>query len=84
MGQAVDADADGVLGGDRVDAFFRLFGDTDGDGDVDNLDLYRFKVAYSDPAAHPEYLGVFDFNGDGKLDQTIDFTQLKNRYGKRI
>ena len=62
----------------------RLLGDADGDGDVDNLDLYRFKGAYSNPAAHPEYLGVFDFNGDGKLDQTIDFTQLKNRYGKRI
>ena len=85
LGRVLDGDSDGIPGGDYVDAaIFRLFGDTDGDGDVDNLDLYRFKVAYSDPAAHPEYLGVFDFNGDGKLDQTIDFTQLKNRYGKRI
>ena len=83
LGQAVDADADGVLGGDRVDAFFRLFGDADGDGDVDNFDLYQFKVVYSDPAAHPESMGVFDFNGDGKLDQTIDFAQLKKRYGKK-
>ena len=84
QGVAVDANGDGVLGSDRVDAFFRLFGDADGDADVDNLDLYRFKVTYSDPVTNLESLGVLDYNGDGKLDQTVDFTQLKKRYGKTI
>jgi hypothetical protein len=31
-----------VVSGDRLDAFFRLLGDVDGDGDVDRHDWYAF------------------------------------------
>src|SRR5262249_38996136 len=41
-GRELDGDGNGLPGGDRVDAFFRLFGDSDGDGDVDGLDRDRF------------------------------------------
>jgi hypothetical protein len=37
-----DGDGDGGAGGDRSDALFRVFGDSDGDGDVDLRDLGRF------------------------------------------
>ena len=39
-GQALDGDGDGSPGGDYVDHLFRLFGDADGDGDVDNKDYF--------------------------------------------
>jgi hypothetical protein len=42
VGRELDGDGDGNGGGDRVDAFFRLFGDSDGDGDVDGQDRDRF------------------------------------------
>src|SRR5205807_4962518 len=38
-GRELDGDGNGSAGGDRVDGFFRLFGDTDGDRDVDHADL---------------------------------------------
>ena len=38
----LDGDGDGTAGGDRSDAFFRLYGDSDGDRDVDLRDLGRF------------------------------------------
>ena len=37
-GRELDGDGDGAAGGDRTDAFFRLFGDSDGDRDVDLSD----------------------------------------------
>src|SRR5439155_4619877 len=37
-GRLLDGGANSQPGGNRVDEFFRLFGDTDGDGDVDLLD----------------------------------------------
>ena len=42
-GQALDGDGDGAPGGDYVDHLFRLFGDADGDGDVDNKDYFAFR-----------------------------------------
>ena len=42
LGQELDGDGDGTAGGDRADGFPRLFGDSDGDRDVDLQDLGRF------------------------------------------
>jgi hypothetical protein len=36
-------DGDEVVGGNYVDEFFRLFGDADGDGDVDTADAVVIK-----------------------------------------
>ena len=41
-GRELDGDGDGVAGGIRSVGFFRLFGDFDGDGDVDGLDNGQF------------------------------------------
>ena len=84
LGQALDGDANGTAGGDYVDAAIeRLFGDADGDGDVDNSDVFAFKAAYSKSSGQEGYQPFFDFNGDGTIN-TIDFAEVKQRYGKRI
>src|SRR5439155_1663626 len=48
-GRELDGDGNGSAGGDRVDGFFRLFGDSDGDRDVDwqDRDLFRSAVGKS-------------------------------------
>ena len=43
-GRQLDGDGDGSAGGNLSDSFFRLFGDSDGDGDVDQLDRNRFRA----------------------------------------
>src|SRR5262249_47090027 len=49
FGQALDGAGTGVAGSDRVDTFFRLFGDADGDGVVDarDRDLFRSRRVWS-------------------------------------
>jgi hypothetical protein len=67
-GRALDGVGDGAAGGDHVDAFFRLFGDADGDGDVDGSDRDRLRTAFGTTAAEAGYLWFFDFDGDGDVD----------------
>src|SRR6266516_6528498 len=45
-GRELDGDGNGSAGGDQVDGFFRLFGDTDGDRDVDEQDRDAFRSAF--------------------------------------
>src|SRR5207249_6449004 len=45
-GRELDGDGNGSAGGDRVDGFFRLFGDSDGDGQVDRLDRDLFRSTF--------------------------------------
>jgi hypothetical protein len=80
-GRELDGDGDGVSGGDRVDGFFRLFGDSDGDGDVDRLDRDRFRSALRTSAADAGYLWYFDFDGDGDVDGR-DNGQFHRRFGQ--
>jgi hypothetical protein len=77
-GRELDGDADGSAGGDRVDGFFRLFGDSDGNGDVDRQDRDRFRSAFGKTAAEAGYLWYFDFDfdGDGR-----DNGQFKRPFG---
>jgi hypothetical protein len=80
-GRELDGDGDGTAGGDRVDGFFRLFGDSDGDGDVDQADRDRFPAAFKTSAGEPGYLWYFDFDGDGDVDGR-DNGQFSRRFGK--
>src|SRR5262249_45709863 len=68
LGRELDGDGDGSPGGNHVDAFFRLFGDSDGDGDVDQLDRDLFRSAFKTSTGEPGYLWYFDFDGDGRVD----------------
>jgi hypothetical protein len=80
-GRALDGDGDGLLGGDRTDAFFRLFGDADGDGRVDDNDWAAFSSTLGLQAGDPGFLPYFDYNGDGRIDDA-DAAQFWARYGR--
>jgi len=81
VGRELDADEDGNGGGDRVDAFFRLFGDSDGDGDVDWQDRDLFGTAFNESDGEAGYLWYFDFDGDGDVDG-LDNGQFNRRFGQ--
>ena len=73
IGRPIDGDGDGRTGGDRTDAFFRLFGDSDGDREVDEADLARFLGTFDLSTGDPDFLAFFDFDGN----DTIDLTDLE-------
>jgi len=81
VGRELDGDRDGNGGGDRVDAFFRLYGDSDGDRDVDWLDRDLFESAFMMSADQAGYLWYFDFDGDGDVDG-LDNGQFNRRFGQ--
>ena len=66
-----------VLIGDLNNKLFCLFGDNDGDGDVDSSDFGQFRTAYGGANS------TFDFDGDGDVDSS-DFGQFRTRFGATI
>ena len=80
-GRELDGDDDGSASGDRVDVLFRLFGDSDGDGDVDGLDRDAFRPALTKVAGEAEYLWYFDYDGDGDVDG-LDNGQFNRRFSQ--
>jgi hypothetical protein len=66
-GKLLDGDGDGVAGGNYASGFFRLFGDSDGDGDVDTLDRTTFQAAYSKRKRDPGYVWYLDANANGRV-----------------
>jgi hypothetical protein len=56
FGLALDGTGTGVAGTDAVDAFFRLFGDANGDGHVDAGDLRSFLSTFGKRASDPTAL----------------------------
>jgi hypothetical protein len=82
VGDDLDGDANGSFGGNKLfgalaaDNFFRKFGDSDGDRDVDTLDLARFRLSYLTPG---NYRWYFDFEGDSDVD-TLDLARFRLRY----
>lgn len=71
--------ADYVWGQQSVDAFFRMFGDTDGDRDVDGQDYGRFALSFLKPNIDPDFDPQFDYDGDGDVDG-----QDYGRFGKNF
>ena len=80
-GRVLDGVGDGVAGGDHADGFFRLFGDSDGDGYVDGQDRDRFRSAFQTSAGAPGYRWYFDFDGDGDVDGR-DNGEFNRRFGR--
>ncbi|WP_182865509.1 M64 family metallopeptidase [Rhodopirellula sp. JC639] len=71
---------DDYLFGDRaVDALFRLFGDRDGDRDVDGQDYGRFGQTFLRSATSDRFDPWFDEDGDGDVDG-----QDYGRFGQRL
>jgi autotransporter-associated beta strand protein len=79
-GQALDGDDNGTAGGNHVERFFRLFGDSDGDRDVDQADRDRFFSTLGKRAGQDDFLAFFDFDGDGDVDAK-DQRQFLRRLG---
>jgi hypothetical protein len=83
IGQKVDGNGDGIGGDDYVSPLtgpgriHRLFGDADGDGDVDATDFAAFRSAFGGASV------AFDFDGDGDVD-AADFGQFRARFGMSI
>ena len=81
----LDGDDDGapggnyVLGDEEADNFFRHFGDSDGDRDVDNLDFLRFRQTFRISYPDPAYKWYLDFDGDGDVDN-LDFLRFRMRF----
>jgi hypothetical protein len=83
VGREVDGDGDGNGGGDRSDGFFRLFGDSDGDRDVDLRDLGRFLASLGRREGGPGYHWYFDVNGDDRVGVT-DLVAFARRLGSHL
>ncbi len=70
----VDVDNDGSPGGiaqfgeQAADAFFRRFGDVDGDGGIGPADVAAFNAAFGSSQGESDYNSLFDFDGDGDVD----------------
>ncbi|MEL6106145.1 MAG: choice-of-anchor Q domain-containing protein [Planctomycetota bacterium] len=69
----LDGDANGSGGddyhyGEPADNFFRLFGDSDGDRDVDGQDYGRFAASFQLSEGQPGFNPVFDSDKDGDVD----------------
>ncbi|MCA9135134.1 MAG: FG-GAP repeat protein [Planctomycetales bacterium] len=75
--------ADIVFGDDSTDEFFRIFGDSDGDRDVDAMDFGRFALAFMKSEGMPGYDAAFDSDGDGDVDG-YDYAQFDQHFLKSL
>jgi PKD repeat protein len=83
LGAPLDGDGDKLVGGDRVDRFFRLFGDVNGDGKVDTSDRTTFLAAYRARKGMANYAWYFDYDNGGMIDST-DYFQFLRRCQTRL
>ncbi|HEX8322440.1 MAG TPA: fibronectin type III domain-containing protein [Tepidisphaeraceae bacterium] len=77
-------DADQPLdGGDRSYEFYRLFGDIDGNRQVNFNDFLPFQTSFNRTSTSPGFVAGFDSNADERIDFT-DFLAFQTRFGRRI
>ncbi|MCO8125250.1 lamin tail domain-containing protein [Stieleria sp. TO1_6] len=74
---------DSEFGHESSDAFFRLFGDSDGDRDVDGQDYGRFGLSFLKPSMDPNYDPSLDHDGDGDVD-SLDHAQFSRRFRRTL
>ncbi|MGC8990482.1 MAG: hypothetical protein ACP5MD_10195, partial [Verrucomicrobiia bacterium] len=82
-GQRLDANGPDMPGEDVVESFFRYYGDTDGDRDVDFYDLWRFQQTYARSAGDELYNPALDYDSDGRVD-SIDMAAYSSNYLKSL
>ena len=68
---------------DATDAFFRFYGDTDGDRDVDAQDYGAFGLSFLQDVGSPLLNDQLDADGDGDVDGR-DFSQFRLRFTRRL
>lgn len=76
-------DAAGRTGTDAVMDFFRLFGDVDGDRDVDLFDYAYFRRTLGKDSSSSLFDPAFDYDGDGDVD-LFDFAFFRRTLGKYL
>ncbi|MCA9136619.1 MAG: FG-GAP repeat protein [Planctomycetales bacterium] len=74
---------DYLMGEQPSDLFFRLFGDSDGDRDVDGQDFGRFGLSFLRSVSDPDYDPSFDSDGDGDVDGQ-DYGRFSSNFLKHI
>jgi hypothetical protein len=94
-GLALDGDRDGNPGGDYVSPndtlggssgqlhLYRLFGDANGDGVVDQTDLGQFRSSFNASTGNPAYLSYLDADNSGVIDQ-LDLGQFRTRFNANV
>jgi hypothetical protein len=81
LNHAAVTDAQGqTLAADRVDTFFRLYGDSNGDGTVNNADTFQLRATFGKGPADAGYLACFDYGGTGAI-TNADVFQFRKRFG---
>jgi len=63
---------------------FRLFGDANGDGVVDNADADAFRQTFGTKSADVGYLWYLDYDGNGTIDRATDAAQFTARNRKKV
>jgi len=74
---------DAIGTGDLTQRFHRLFGDIDGDGDVDRLDYGTIRGALGSSLGDTNYSRLYDADGDGDVD-ALDLAAMRSRLGKKL
>jgi hypothetical protein len=82
-GQALDGDTDGAAGGNHSFGLHRLFGDADGNGAVDLVDLTAFRSTFNAGVGNPTYLAFLDADGNGTVD-LLDLGELRSRFNRTL
>ncbi len=77
-GQAVDAAINGLTGSQAQVRFRRLFGDINGDGVVNRLDMQQFRRAFGSRPRQANYVSAFDYNSNNLI-YTGDQLQIRQR-----
>lgn len=88
VGLYVEMAADYIFGGanpgdSNNDAFFRLYGDSDGDRDVDGQDYGRFGLTFLKQSTDAGFNAELDFDGDGDVDGQ-DYGRFGQRFLRRL
>jgi hypothetical protein len=94
-GLALDGNGDGTAGGNYVSPtdtagggagqlkLFRLFGDVNGDGVVDQVDLGLLRSAFNSGLGSASYISYLDADNSGTIDQ-VDLGQFRSRFNANV
>jgi autotransporter-associated beta strand protein len=73
----------GDMAADKVDDFYRWFGDTDGDRDADGSDMFVMRRVLAGDPAYSDFAEALDIDGSGTVNGT-DYSAFRTHYGRRL